>query len=256
METNKATSLRRNESEYSPRTCSIGRPAGGTLCVPTFYFTCGVDELYLLLWQRSSNLFLFVFVAILLLLFIKPTTPVLRRLLNEGSALPSSTATTTAVRWEGPLLLVAGHIPHGRHLPSSCGRHCSASTLLFSDFGPSSWSLGTHHTDDTFQVRADDTALRSTLFVPAFGRISSPPAGHRPLRSGTARAPPIRLVCSALCQHVAQHISASCQHKPQDRPSTCTFFALRGSEAYMHDTPRTSILESSLRMAFDGDFAC
>ena len=34
METNKATSLRRNESEYSSRTCSIGRPAGGTLCPP------------------------------------------------------------------------------------------------------------------------------------------------------------------------------------------------------------------------------
>ena len=34
VETNKAMSLRRNESEYSPRTCSIGRPAGGTLCPP------------------------------------------------------------------------------------------------------------------------------------------------------------------------------------------------------------------------------
>ena len=34
VERNKATSLRRNESEYSPRTCSIGRPAGGTLCPP------------------------------------------------------------------------------------------------------------------------------------------------------------------------------------------------------------------------------
>ena len=30
------------------------------------------------------------------------------------------------------------------------------------------------------------------------------------------------------------------------------FFALQGSEACMHDTPRTSILESTLRMAFDG----
>ena len=107
------------------------------------------------------------------------------------------------------------------------------STLLVSNFGPSCWLLGTHHTGDTFRVRVDDTALRSTLLVPAFGRISSPPAGHRPLRSGTARAPPIRLVCSMLCQHVAQHISASCQHKPQDRPSICTFlFALWGSEAY------------------------
>ena len=32
--------------------------------------------------------------------------------------------------------------------------------------------------DDTFRGRADDTALRSTLLVSAFGRISSPPAGH------------------------------------------------------------------------------
>ena len=69
---------------------------------------------------------------------------------------------------------------------------------------------------------------------------------YKPLRSGTAQAPPIRLVCPALCQHVAQHLLAICQHKPQDRPSTCTYFALLGSEAYMHDTPRTSILESTL----------
>ena len=31
--------------------------------------------------------------------------------------------------------------------------------------GPSCWSPGTYHTDDTFQVRADGTALRSTLLV-------------------------------------------------------------------------------------------
>ena len=28
-----------NESEYSPRTCSIGRPVGGTLCLPTYNVT-------------------------------------------------------------------------------------------------------------------------------------------------------------------------------------------------------------------------
>ena len=46
METNKATSLRRNESEYSPRTCLIGRPAGGTLCPPPliYIFTRGLPE--------------------------------------------------------------------------------------------------------------------------------------------------------------------------------------------------------------------
>ena len=52
------------------------------------------------------------------------------------------------------------------------------STLLVSAFGPSYWSSGTHHTDDTFRVRADDTALRSTFLVSALGRISSPPAGN------------------------------------------------------------------------------
>ena len=105
-----------------------------------------------------------------------------------------------------------------------------------SAFGPLCWSPDTHHTDNTFRVHADDTALRSTLLVSDFGFISSPPAGHGPLRSGTARAPPIRFVFSALCQHVAQHISASCQRKPQDRPSTCTIFAFRGSEAYARHT--------------------
>ena len=64
-----------NGSEYSPRTCSIGRPAGGTLC-PLFNFTCGVDELDTLLKQRSSILSDLFFVAILLLLPIEPTTPV------------------------------------------------------------------------------------------------------------------------------------------------------------------------------------
>ena len=103
--------------------------------------------------------------------------------------------------------------------------------------GPACWSPGTYDMDDTFQLRAGDTALRSTLLFSAFGRISSPPAvSHRPLRSGTAQAPPFRLVCSALSQHVALHVSASFQHKPQDRPSTSTFFCASGLR-HMHDAP-------------------
>ena len=48
-------------------------------------------------------------------------------LLNGGSALPPTTATTAAVRWQGALLLlVAGHVSHGRHLPSTRGRHYSS----------------------------------------------------------------------------------------------------------------------------------
>ena len=34
--------------------------------------------------------------------------------LNRGSALPPPTATATAARGQGPLLLVAGHVAHGR----------------------------------------------------------------------------------------------------------------------------------------------
>ena len=45
----------------TPRTCSIGRPAGGTLCPPPINFTSGVVELDMLLWQRSSGLSVFFF---------------------------------------------------------------------------------------------------------------------------------------------------------------------------------------------------
>ena len=56
---------------------------------------------------------------------------------------------------------------------------------------------------------------------------------RRPLRSGAAQALPVRFVCSALGQHVALHISASYEHKPQDRSSTLAFVFLRfGVEAY------------------------
>ena len=201
---------------------------------------------------------IFFFVEILLLLSIEPTTPVPSRVASQWRERPSSyngdhngsemagappvgrrtrTTRTTPSKYVRTTLpaentprlgfwsrvLVAGHAPHRRHLPSTCGRHCSSEHTS----RPGFWS---HQLPASWQ--------------------------YKPLRSGTAQAPPIRLVCSALCQHVAQYISASCQHKPQDRPSTCTFFALRGSKAYMHDTPRTTILESTLQMTIDGVFAC
>ena len=105
---------------------------------PTFYSTCGVDELDMLLWQRSSSLSDFF---LLRFCFCFPSSPqplfLLGWLLNGGSALPPTTATTIAVRWQGPLLLFAAHVPHGRHLPSTCGRLCSAEHTPRLDF----WSL-------------------------------------------------------------------------------------------------------------------
>ena len=81
--------------------------------------------------------------------------------------------------------------------------------------------------------------VRRTLLFGAYSSSrllvasGSPPAvSYGPLRSGTAQAPPIRLVCSALSQHVAQHISASCQYKPQDRPSNYPLFLRFGAEVY------------------------
>ena len=43
------------------------------------------------------------------------------------------------------------------------------------DRGLSCWSPSTYHTDDIFRLRADYTALRSTILSSAFGSISSPP---------------------------------------------------------------------------------
>ena len=132
--------------------------------------------------------------------------------------------------------------------------------------GRGPWSTGTHHTDDTFRPRADDTALWSTLLVSAFGRIGSPPAGRRHMDHSAAELPkphPSNLFAprSASMLHPASlalhylHISASCQDKSQDRPSTCTFIGASGLRK-MHDAPRTSILESILRGTSDGNFAC
>ena len=60
------------------------------LCVPTYNFTCGVDELDLLLWQRSSNLSHLFFVATFLLLPIEPTTPVPSRVVSQWTERPFS----------------------------------------------------------------------------------------------------------------------------------------------------------------------
>ena len=85
---------------------------------------------------------------------------------------------------------VAGAPPAGRRArttrttPSNYVRADTAlrSTLLVSAFGPSCWSLGTHHTDDTFRVRADDTALPSQAERPLvpFFRPPLPPPELRP----------------------------------------------------------------------------
>ena len=129
--------------------------------------------------------------------------------------------------------MVAGHVPHGRHLPTTCGRHCSLEHTPRLGF----WSLLLVAGHAPHRRHLPSTCGRhcSSEHTPRPGFWSHQvPASwqYKPLCSGTAQAPPISLVCFTLRQHVAQHISASCQHKPQVRPSTCTIFAFRGFEAY------------------------
>ena len=77
-------------SEYSPRTCSIGKPAGGTLCPPSM--TSHVASTSLTCYCSSVPPIspILFFGAILLLLPIKPTTPVFSRVASQWRERPSS----------------------------------------------------------------------------------------------------------------------------------------------------------------------
>ena len=135
------------------------------------------------------------------------------------------------MRWQAPFLLVAGHVPHGRHLPTTFGRHCSLKHTprlgFWSHQFPASCVTWTTPQRNCPSPIHQEHTPRLGLWSHQFPACWL----HGPLRSGTAQAPPIRFVRSALSQHVQLHISASCQHKPQDRPSTCTFSrSLRGRD--------------------------
>ena len=118
------------------------------------------------------------------------------------------------------------------------------STLLVSAFGCFCWSPGTNHINDTFRVRADDTALRSTLLVSAFGRISFQPAGHQTDYSAAElpKPHPSHLFAPRSASTWPACCTAHLRELPAQAPRSadCTLFAFRGSEAYtMHDAPQT-----------------
>ena len=160
-----------------------------------------------------------VFVAVLFLLSIEPTTPVLLRVASQWSERPSSS------NGDHNSSEMAGALPVGRRARSI-------------------------RTTPSDYVR---TTPRSTLLVSDFGRMNSPPAGPRHMDHSAAELPkphPSDMFAprSASMLHSAGlalhylHICASCQHKPQDRPSTSTS-SWASELRHMHDAPRTSILE-------------
>ena len=117
--------------------------------------------------------------------------------LNGESALPSPTATATTARRQGPLLLIAGHVPHRRLLQTTCTRQCSSEHAPFLSFlvAPVRRQL----------LHSSSAADR--------------PKPHPPDLFAPRSTTMLHLTSLALCNFL--HSSASSQHQPQDRPSTC-----------------------------------
>ena len=165
VESNKSTFLLRlrkrvfSEDLLNWQTCR-----GHSVCPPDTLTIWRRLWLDLQLRQRSSNLSDSLFSLLFCFCFPSSPQPLFLHgwLFTGASALPPPTVTTTSARWQGPLLLITGQVPHGRHFPTSCGRHCPSehtSRLAF-------WS---------YQFSASCSTT------------------NEPLRGGTAQAPPARL---------------------------------------------------------------
>ena len=210
----------------------------------------------LLLCQRSSKLSDSCFVAILLLLSIEPTAPVPSRgLLNGGSALHPPKATTTAVRCQEPLLLVVGHVPHGRHLQTTCGRHCSSEhtprlSFWSHQFPASCVTLTTPQRNCPNSVHQEH--------APCLGFESQQfPASwlHGPLHRGTTQAS-THQSCSLRAQPACctAHLRELSAQAP--RPPVHLYFFCATGLRHMHHAPLTIVLESTLRGTSHEEFAC
>ncbi len=212
----------------------------------------------MLLWQRSSGLSDFFFVAILLLLSIEPTTPVPSRVASQWRERPSS------YNGDHNSSEMAGAPPVGRRArttrttPSKyvrttllCGAH-SSSRILVPPVG--CWARTTQRTLSEYG--------RTTLL---FGAHPS----SRPLAASVHRQLVIDHSAVELPEPHPSDLfaprSARMLHSTSPRVASTSpkighrlvlFFSRFGARRHMHDTPRTSILESTLRMTFDGDFAC
>ena len=117
----------------------------GTLCVFAHYpYIMASFKLDLPLWQRPSNLSDFFFRSDFAFDFHRThnTCSFTSGFSMEGA--PFLLQRRTAVIWQGALLLVTGHVRHGRHLPTTCGRHCSSEHTPGFDVWPhqfpTSWS--------------------------------------------------------------------------------------------------------------------
>ena len=205
-------------------------------------------ELLFFLWQRSSNLSDICFRSDFAFAFHRAHNPCLFLhgwLLNGGRALPPTTATTTAVRWQGPILLVAGHLPHGRYLPTTCGRHCSSEHTprlgFWSHQFPAScvtWTTPQRNCPNPIHQGAHSS---SRFWVASVSRqLVAWTTPQRNCPSSTHQACSLRAQPACCTAHLRE-LPAPASRSPVD----LYFFRASGLR-HMHHAPRTSILESTL----------
>ena len=144
---------------------------------------------------------------------------------------------------------------------------CSLASSISQREHPS-YSNGGHYSSETAGARPlgrrarsaratpseEDSAPRSTLLASAFWSHVPRQLLHSSSAADLPKPHPLDLFAprSASMLHPASlalrnylHISASSQHTPQDRPSTCPSFCASGALGHQR-TPKTSILASTL----------
>ena len=201
----------------------------------TIWRRLGLD---LLLWQRSSNISDSCFRSDFSFAIHRAHNPC-----SFTGGFSMEGATTTAVGWQGPLLLVAGHVPHGRHLPTTCGRHCSS-----------------EHTPRLGFWRNQFPASCVTWTTPQRNCPSPhPPGPHSSSRLLVASVSHQLVTWTTPQRNCPCHTHQTCSLRAQ--PAFCTshlhelpaqapsssanlyFFFCASGLRHMHETPRTSILE-------------
>ena len=233
----------------------------------------------------------FFFVAILLLLSIEPTTPVPSRVASQWRERPSSyngdhnssemaggppvghrarTTRATPSKYVRTTLLFGVH-PSSRILVPPIGRRARTTRTTPSNYVRTTLRFGAHSSSRLLVLsvgrRARTTRTTSSEYVRTtllFGAHSSsrrlvasvPRQLYRIDHSAAELPKPhqtdLFVPRSASILHCTSPRVAGTSPEIGRRPVLFCASGLR----HMHDAPRTSILESTLRMTIDGNFAC